>query len=73
MSGEYISKEKIRGLIGELDKELIEIDYHDIKDKDEREYYKKVYFQVVAQKNILLRIIRDDEVWVGNILLTCQN
>ncbi|MBO7695813.1 MAG: hypothetical protein J6T10_24545 [Methanobrevibacter sp.] len=62
MSGEYISKEKIRGLIGELDKELIEIDYHDIKDKDEREYYKKVYFQVVAQKNILLRIIRDDEV-----------
>lgn len=62
MSGEYISKEKIRGLIGELDKELIEIDYHDIKDKDEREYYKNVYFQVVAQKNILLRIIGDDEV-----------
>ena len=43
----------IKDKIEELNKLLADIDYKDIEDKQEREFYKKEYYQVVAQLKVL--------------------
>lgn len=56
----FIHKDKIRELIEELNKLLPDIDYRDIKDKQEREYYKKEYHKVVAQINVLENLLKEE-------------
>ena len=56
----FVSKDKIRELIEKLNKLLPDIDYRDIKDKQEREYYKKEYHKVVAQINVLKNLLKGE-------------
>lgn len=53
-------RNKIRELIEELNKLLPDIDYRDIKDKQEREYYKKEYHKVFAQINVLENLLKEE-------------
>lgn len=55
-----ISKDKIREKIEEINKLLPDIDYRDIEDKQEREYYKKEYYKVVAERNILQNLLKEE-------------
>lgn len=57
----YISKQKIKDKIEELNKLLADIDYKDITDKQEREFYKKEYYQVVAQIIVLKGLLGESE------------
>lgn len=53
-------RNKIREKIKEINKLLPDIDYRDIKDKQEREYYKKEYYKVVAERNILQNLLKEE-------------
>ena len=55
-----ISKDKIRKTIEEIKDLLKQIDYHDIKDKNEREFYKTQYMQYVVARNILQGLLEDN-------------
>ena len=56
----FISKNKIEDKIKEIDELLPSIDYHDIKDKQEREFYKKEYMQYVTTKNALQELLEEE-------------
>lgn len=53
-------KDKIRKTIEEIKELLKQIDYHDIKDKNEREFYKTQYMQYVVARNILQGLLEDN-------------
>lgn len=57
----YIPVQKIKDKIKELNKLLTDIDYKDIEDKQEREFYKKEYYQVVAQIKVLKELLKEEE------------
>lgn len=59
-SNYVVSKDKIRKTIEEIKELLKQIDYHDIKDKNEREFYKKQYMQYVVARNILQGLLEDN-------------
>jgi len=61
-SNYVVSKDKIRKEIEEIKQILIKLDYHDIKDKNEREFYKTQYMQYVVARNILQGLL-EDNVW----------
>ena len=60
VTGGVISKDKIRKTIEEIKELLKQIDYHDIKDKNEREFFKKQYMQYVVARNILQGLLEDN-------------
>lgn len=53
--------QKLKDKIEELNKLLTDIDYKDIEDKQEREFYKKEYYQVVAQIKVLKELLKEEE------------
>lgn len=55
-----IGRGKIREKIEEINKLLPDIDYRDIEDKKEREYYKKEYYKAVAERNILQNLLKEE-------------
>ena len=57
--GEKQIAPKIKDKIEELNKLLADIDYKDIEDKQEREFYKKEYYQVVAQLKVLGELLEE--------------
>lgn len=59
-SNYVVSKDKIREEIEEIKQILIKLDYHDIKDKNEREFYKTQYMQYVVARNILQGLLEDN-------------
>lgn len=59
-SNYVVSKDKIKKEIEEIKEILKQLDYHDIKDKNEREFYKTQYMQYVVAKNILQGLLEDN-------------
>ena len=59
-SNYVVSKDKIRKTIEEIKELLKQLDYHDIKDKNEREFYKTQYMQYVVARNILQGLLEDN-------------
>ena len=57
----YITIQKVKDKIEELNKLLADIDYKDITDKQEREFYKKEYYQVIAQIIVLKGLLGESE------------
>ena len=57
----FIYKPKVKDKIEKLHKLLADIDYKDIEDKQEREFYKKEYYQVVAQIKVLKELLDESE------------
>lgn len=53
--------QKVKDKIEELNKLLADIDYKDVEDKQEREFYKKEYYQVVAQIIVLKGLLEGRE------------
>ena len=58
---QFIYKPKVKDKIEKLHKLLADIDYKDIEDKHEREFYKKEYYQVVAQIKVLKELLDESE------------
>ena len=58
---QFIYKPKVKDKIEKLHKLLADIDYKDIEDKQEREFYKKEYYQVVAQIKVLQELLDESE------------
>lgn len=58
---QFIYKPKVKDKIKKLHKLLADIDYKDIEDKQEREFYKKEYYQVVAQIKVLQELLDESE------------
>ena len=58
---QFIYKPKVKDRIEKLHKLLADIDYKDIEDKQEREFYKKEYYQVVAQIKVLKELLDESE------------
>lgn len=58
---QFIYKPKVKDKIEELNKLLADIDYKDITDKQEREFYKKEYYQVIAQIIVLKELLDESE------------
>lgn len=58
---QFIYKQKIKNKIEKLHKLLADIDYKDIEDEQEREFYKKEYYQVVAQIKVLQDLLDESE------------
>lgn len=56
--GNSIPVQKIEDKIEELNKLLSDIGYRDIEDKQEREFYKKQYYQVIAQIKVLKELLK---------------
>ena len=55
--GEKTYIQKVKDKEEELNKLLADIDYKDVEDKQEREFYKKEYYQVVAQIKVLKELL----------------
>ena len=58
---QFIYKPKVKDKIKKLHKLLADIDYKDIEDEQEREFYKKEYYQVVAQIKVLKELLDESE------------
>ena len=62
----YIKEESIpiavvEEQIGKINELLPDIDYHDIKDKQEREYYKKEFMKYITVRNYLQGLLNKGE------------
>ena len=57
----YIHKDKIIKTIQEIEELLKQIDYHNIKDKEERQFYKNQYMQYITARNILKGLLEETE------------
>ena len=62
----YIKEESIpiavvEEQIGKINELLPDIDYHDIKDKEEREYYKKEFMKYITVRNYLQGLLNKGE------------
>lgn len=55
----YIHKDKIIKTIQEIEELLKQIDYHNIKDKEERQFYKNQYMQYITARNILKGLLEE--------------
>ena len=58
---ESIPKAVVEEQIGKINELLPDIDYHDIKDKQEREYYKKEYMKYITVRNYLQGLLNKGE------------
>lgn len=61
VNAKFIPIQKTKNKIAELNNLLADIDYKDIEDKQEREFYKKEYYQVVAQIKVLQELLDESE------------
>lgn len=61
VNAKFIPIQKTKNKIAELNNLLADIDYKDIEDKQEREFYKKEYYQVVAQIKVLKELLKEEE------------
>ena len=62
----YIKEESIpiavvEEQIGKINELLLDIDYYDIKDKEEREYYKKEFMKYITVRNYLQGLLNKGE------------
>lgn len=58
---ESIPRAVVEEKIEELNEILIGLDYHDIEDKEEREFYKKEYMKYVCARNEVQGILNKGE------------
>lgn len=58
---ESISIAVVEEQIGKINELLPDIDYHDIKDKQEREYYKKEFMKYITVRNYLQGLLNKGE------------
>lgn len=58
---ESIPKTVVEEQINKINELLPDIDYHDIKDKQEREYYKKEFMKYITVKNYLQGLLNKGE------------
>ena len=58
---ESISKAVVEEQINKINELLLDIDYHDIKDKEEREYYKKEFMKYITVRNYLQGLLNKGE------------
>lgn len=58
---ESIPKAVVEEQIGKINELLPDIDYHDIKDKQEREYYKKEFMKYITVRNYLQGLLKKGE------------
>lgn len=58
---ESISKAVVEEQIGKINELLPDINYHDIKDKQEREYYKKEFMKYITVRNYLQGLLNKGE------------
>ena len=61
VNAKFIPVQKVKDKEEELNKLLADIDYKDVEDKQEREFYKKEYYQVVAQIIVLKGLLEESE------------
>lgn len=61
VNAKFIAVQKVKDKIEELNKLLADIDYKDVEDKQEREFYKKEYYQVVTQIKVLKELLKEEE------------
>ena len=57
---ETVGKKRIRDKIKELEEHLKDVDYHDIKDTAERNFYKKEYMQTFMQIQVLNSLLEGE-------------
>ena len=58
---ESIPRAVVEEQIGKINELLPDIDYHDIKDKQEREYYKKEFMKYITVRNYLQGLLNKGE------------
>ena len=58
---ESIPRAVVEEKIEELNEILIGLDYHDIEDKEEREFYKKEYMKYVCTRNEVQEILKESK------------
>lgn len=58
---ESIPRAVVEEQINKINELLPDIDYHDIKDKQEREYYKKEYMKYITARNYLQGLLNKGE------------